>query len=260
MKFIKIYGERNTGTTYLSKFINNNIECKILRSRPPLLLRKLQKLIPNNNEYIRNLYFSINRKNLGWKHAYVDANLIKEYGKYRNKLLIITITKNPYSWLLSMFRRPYHSSYDSKKYGREQTFEEFLLHEWTCLKRENSPKTLLQNPIELWNLKNYAYISLSEHTKYKVINIKYENLLKDYKKVLTELATSANLKLASSEVMNAVKSTKGDISNYLDYKKYYLNEEWRRKITNYQFEIINHYLDPLIMEAFNYKLINKQVS
>ena len=257
MKFVKIYGERNTGTTYLSKLINKNIESEILKSRPPFLLRKIQKMIPNDNEYIRDLYFSINRKNLGWKHAYIDANIMKEYKKYKNKLLIITVTKNPYSWLLSMFNRPYHSVYNANKFTEEQTFEEFLLHEWKCLKRENSPEAILKNPIELWNIKNDSYLKISDNTKYTVVNIKYENILIDYEKVLMELANSVNLKFSSSEVRNVVKSAKGDGSNYYDYKKYYLNEEWKEKINNYQYEIINTHLNPLVMEAFNYKLISE---
>ena len=62
MKFIKIYGERNTGTTYLTGLIRRNIVCKVVKSRPPFWLRKIHKLIPNNNEILRDLYFSI-RKN-----------------------------------------------------------------------------------------------------------------------------------------------------------------------------------------------------
>jgi len=260
MKFVKIYGERNTGTTYLAKLINENIECKIIKSRPPFWLRKIQKMIPNNNEILRDLYFSIKKNNLGWKHAFVDESILEYTNINRKDLFIVTITKNPYSWLLSMFRRPYHSTFDAKKYGREQTFEEFLLQEWTCLKRENSPRNSLQNPIELWNLKNNAYIKLSEHANYKVTNIKYENILMDYKKILIELTNSANLKLARCEVRNVVKSVKGDVQKFCDYKKYYLNEEWRVKITNHQYEIINRHLDPLIMEAFKYKIINNHVS
>jgi len=256
MKFVKIYGERNTGTTYLSKLINENIECKLIKSRPPFWLRKIQKMIPNNNEVLRDLYFSINKNNLGWKHAFVDEKLFESTNINRNDLFIVTITKNPYSWLLSMFQRPYHSAYNANKYGREQTFEEFLLHEWKCLKRENLSEAILQNPIELWNKKNDAYLKLSDNTKYTVVNIKYENILMDYKKVLMELANSSSLKLSSSELRNIVKSAKGDVSNFSDYKKYYLNEEWKEKINNYQYEIINYHLNPLVMEAFNYKLIN----
>ena len=256
MKFIKIYGERNTGTTYLTGLIRRNIVCKVVKSRPPFWLRKIHKLIPNNNEILRDLYFSIRKNNLGWKHAFVNEKLFEPIQRNQNDFLILTLTKNPYSWLLSMYRRPYHSSNNLKIHGTEQTFEDFLSHEWTCLKRENSPKILLQNPIELWNLKNDAYLKLSNKTNYKAINIKYENVLIDHKKVLKELAKTANLKFVKSEIENVFKSAIGDASNFSDYNKFYLNDEWIEQISDYQFEMINRHLNISMMKKYEYKLIN----
>ena len=252
MKSIKIYGERNTGTTYLSKLIDNNIKCRILLSKAPLWLRKFQWIIPNNNEYIRDLYFNFNKKCLGWKHTYINDEILNQINNYKDNLLIITVTKNPYSWLISMFNRPYHfNDYNTR------TFEKFLNNKWTCVKRENSPKNLINNPIELWNMKNQSYLNLLETTNHQIINIKYEDILSDYKRIIKEIVNTGSFQYKKNMITNVIKSAKGDNKKFSDYKEYYLNKSWKEKITKDQFYFINNHLNQSLMKKFNYKYINE---
>jgi hypothetical protein len=60
---------------------------------------------------------------------------------------IIFLVKNPYSWLVSMFRRPYGMLLP--KVGDSSIF---LRRPWLSLGRDNLPR-VLTSPIEMWNRK-----------------------------------------------------------------------------------------------------------
>ena len=69
-QWIKIYGERNTGTSYLEQLIVRNLNVDSLRGGIP---RSIRRLFPNS-EYARDWYFRATRsRNLGWKHALVPS-------------------------------------------------------------------------------------------------------------------------------------------------------------------------------------------
>ena len=125
---LKIYGERNTGTNYLSELVFLNLDVDILPGQTPTIVRSIQesKLFPGD-ELLRDIYFSLRfHKNLGWKHMLVESPAsLKRYRICSDKLFFVTLSKNPYSWLLSLFKNPYHQ-YWKQKPG----FEEFLTSPW----------------------------------------------------------------------------------------------------------------------------------
>jgi hypothetical protein len=66
VRFIKILGERNTGSSYLERLLQRNLQIECLRGGLP---RPLERLIPKP-ERARDLFFRVTRgQNLGWKHA-----------------------------------------------------------------------------------------------------------------------------------------------------------------------------------------------
>jgi len=66
---LKIVGERNTGTNYLSQLVNENLRVQILNDSA----KKVFGL--NKSKFYKDLYFKITEKeNLGWKHANVYNN------------------------------------------------------------------------------------------------------------------------------------------------------------------------------------------
>jgi hypothetical protein len=110
MKLIKIYGERNTNTNYLGELISLNLDVAEVLGVVPQSMRRIQTRLPVKNA-LRDIYFQFTyARNLGWKHAKVeDPAHIRKYSLVKNnEVRFITLTKNPYSWLLSLFRRPYH--------------------------------------------------------------------------------------------------------------------------------------------------------
>jgi hypothetical protein len=244
-KRIKIYGERNTGTKYLVKLVRLNLDVFILRggvrhSFVPSFLRK--------TEAAKDLFFRMTfSQNLGWKHAIApDPAYLKKMRIYSNDLLFLTISKNPYSWLLSLFRRAYHQ----KK--MTDSFEDFLTTPWETVARERSRKEF-ENPIVMWNEKNRSYLDLNRDGV-ACMNLKYEDLLKDPKKVIDDIISTFSIRRKQGSFMNCLLSTKDKgKKDYNYYRKYYLQEQWREKLDTNIINIINKYLDAEIMERFDYK-------
>lgn len=246
MDRIKIFGERNTGTNYFMKLLAENIDAVLLPGVVP------NKRFWHNNEFNKNLYFAINfGKSLGWKHSLVKVDQIRKY-RHLDETYFITLSKNPYSFLLSLFKRPYH--YKDEKPG---SFAEFLNSPWHLQRRDNMNRRYLDSPIELWNQKNAAYLDLKEAFPERCMNLRYENLLEDPNKVLSEVAERFQLKV-NDNFRNITDSTKKDEKSFSDYQNYYLNEEWRAKLTPEDIEIINSRLDQRLMDVFDYKVLEAE--
>jgi len=243
MKKIKLYGERNCGTNYLDKLMRLNLEADFLRGVVP------NTLLWTISEYNINLYFQLfANKNLGWKHKQVDREEIEKYKNF-DALSIITISKNPYSFLLSLKRKPYHYKGD-----RSKSFLEFLQSSWPVTKRENVNKNQVKNPIELWNIKNKAYIELHKNMPNKTLNLNYENLLLDPKKVVVQISKHFNISM-KGDFVNYTVSTKNSKKTFKDYQEYYLHEQWTEEMKREEIEFINQYLNKDVVKFFGYKIL-----
>ncbi len=186
-KYIKIYGERNTNTNYMSQLIAMNLDIMEIRGIVPKSISKLQSILPGE-EAIKDLYFLLlYGKTLGWKHTCVKRwDKLSKYKLVNLDLVIfLTITKNPYSWLLSLYRRPYH-----QYTGDGLNFEEFIRRPWKLVARDNAGK-ILPNPVELWNVKNRSYLNLKKEL---TINTTTEEILRDPEKIIYEISNQFNIK------------------------------------------------------------------
>src|SRR5690554_5707917 len=98
---IKVYGERNTGTNYLEQLLELNVDLPRLPGVVPSFVARLDR----GAEASRDAWFRLTRRwNLGWKHQ--AAPTPAQRASWRcGGVLFVTLTKNPYSWALSMHRR-----------------------------------------------------------------------------------------------------------------------------------------------------------
>lgn len=259
---IKIYAERNTGSNYLSKLIDENLNCDELSGTEPkyvmrvvMFINRLRKLgivdyhnLLSYSSAIRDIYFSLSyKKNYGWKHSNVIQTKIAKHAK--DYTLFVTITKNPYSWLLSLYRKPYHL--ETKK--KQLSFEEFLSSDWQTFGRENVDQTI-HNPIELWNLKNRSYMGFNMH---RAINLRYEDILKNPEKIIEDIASTGNIRMKNEQFKNVVSSTKSENGKDFDYyRSYYLEEKWKNELSSEAIKYINQHLDQDVMKYFGYEIIN----
>lgn len=239
---VKIYGERNTGTSYFEELLVRNLDVDILRGGVP---RSIRRLFPNS-ESARDWYFrATGRRNLGWKHAIPSENQITAARLDSGDPLILTLTKNPYAWLLSLYRQPYHAK---RKYS---SFERFLKEPWETVRRENAPPEFT-SPVEMWNQKNAAYLTLGDYTT--VVHCRYEDLLADPLGFLEQLSDEHGIQFRRSPCKNVYPAMKRHDrgKTFDDYRDYYLNERWRAELDDDCIRLINERLDAEVLSHFQY--------
>ena len=195
-----------------------------------------------------DLYFSITReRTLGWKHTCVPpAAELRNCNLVRQGVAILTITKNPYSWLLSLFRNPQH-----QYSGNASSLEAFLDRPWKTTRRDNVPR-MLASPIELWNLKNRSYLALAE---LGAMNITTERIFAGPEAVIDTISEHFGIPRLAGEFRDYERSTKDHTKDSAYYRDYYLNEKWRNEIPPGAVERINAAVDRSLMKHFGYGLL-----
>ena len=251
---LKIYGERNTGTNYLAKLIQLNLDVFQLPGVPPkpanLLIRKFPKL--PIHEPLQDFYFKKTfAKNLGWKHSLVrPAAELKKLEICKGNISFITISKNPYSWLLSLYNKPYHyyPSWEDKA-----DFVTFLTSPAPIIDRENA-SDIFSSPVDMWNQKNKSYIQLM--TAFPTLNLKYEDLLEDPEAMIDSIGRQLTFRPRVVDFKNREKSTKEKSKDFSFYRSYYLEEKWKEKLSSNEILLISERLDDDVMTYFKYEMLS----
>lgn len=245
---IKIYGERNTNTNYLEQLISLNLDAEQLPGVVPHYVKTIQKILPGK-EWLRDWYFSVTpQHNLGWKHTQVmSVQKLKHFDILKSGICFISITKNPYAWLLSLYRKPYTHQYSDPK----PDFETFLRTPWKTVARDNC-ESLLPSPIALWNIKNASYLQLKDLDG---LNITTESTIQDPDAVIARIGKHFSIDRLTSRFLNYEKSTKDSSKDFAYYQDYYLNEKWRDKLSGKAVSIISETVDKNLIRHFGYEVI-----
>jgi len=210
MEKVKVYGERNSGTIYLEWLLVKNLEVGVL------------------DDYI-----------FGWKHRVAPGKEeIEEMIK--GNVPYICLVKNPYSWLLSMHKRPYH--HESL---RKVSFTEFLKYSYGDYR----------NPIVMWNKKNRSYVEMGNYSDNHIV-VKYEDLLKDPKQQLTLLSEKFGFQKPGlfKNIHNLLTNSHG-VNKRRFHADYYIKEAWRKKLNNDHIKYINQFLDEDLLSILGYNKI-----
>lgn len=242
-KDLKVYGERNTGTRYLSQLLTGNLDVRLLNGAAP---RMLGWFWPDS-EAVRDAYFRLTvRSNLGWKHRLPprpDDPLLLAAGARETGF--VTVVKNPYSWLLSLLRRQYSAG---RVYG---SVEELVTSPWTTVGRECAPPQFA-GAVDMWNRKYAACLALPGE---RTVNLRYEDLLGDPATQIATVAKRLGLAQRHAAFSNVESSTKRSAQGFEDYRRYYLEERWREKLTDRELALIGERLDPAVMAAYGYEVL-----
>ena len=247
-KLIKIYGERNSGTNYIDRLIRKNLEVHPLTSIAPAPIQVLQRILPGN-QLVRDKYFQLTyARNLGWKHTRVRTPAeLRQYDIVRKGICFVTVTKNPYAWLLSLHRKPYHNYY-----GRKPDFVAFLRAPWRTVGRDNCEK-VLRDPVALWNVKNKSYLRLQG---FQNLHVTTESVLADPNAFIDTVSESFSIPKSREYFSNLHESTKEKSKNFDYYRDYYLNEKWKNELSDEAISTINSRLDKTLVDYFGYELLN----
>jgi hypothetical protein len=225
-----------------------NLEVNLLNGVAPGPIQFLQRALPGK-QFVRDKYFELTyEKNLGWKHTTVKPESeLRRYEILKKGVTFVTVTKTPYSWLLSLHRWPYHHYY-----GEKPDFVSFLRAPWKTVGRDNC-ESVMRDPIELWNVKNKSYLRLKS---VDVTNITSESVLADPKALIDSLSDSFAILKSDNYFSNLNESTKDKSKNYDYYNDYYLNERWKDELTDESVAIINSRLDKNLAAYFGYEILD----
>jgi len=242
INYIQIFGERNSGTNFLHRTLEEN-----LVDSPTI-----------GYEY-------------GWKHGFTNRGKIN--ASDTSKILFICLFKDPYAWISSMHEKPHHAP---QLYFKE--FSEFIRTEWACYKGENYRERALnlekdpvvpeqemmkerhpvqkrrfENVIELRNVKNRYYLRLQELSK-NIIYLKYEDFYLDPASKLKELLLPYNLTFTSKfKVSNKYHGKSQNLK--WDKKAYYQEKRYLEKYSEEDLEFVNSVLDFSFEKELGYELI-----
>lgn len=170
---IQIYGERYSGTNFLQHLLEKNL-----------------------------LDISVNYK-FGWKHFFINGDV-----ENASDFLFIIIIRDPFDWLRSLYKHPYHAAPEIKN----ASFSQFIRHEWWCVWDEDAgkkpedpiygsemmferdPSTLnrFPNVIKLRTAKIKNWESLRERTKNHLF-IRYEDLRENPEKYINKISSQFSL-------------------------------------------------------------------
>ena len=239
------YGERNSGTRYLRALIQKNFNVELVIAKTP---KEYSNRIRECEAEIDSYFYTNFNSSLGWKHQ-LAPSVDQLKGIELPDIFFLTISKNPYSWLLSMYKRPYQSYK-----GTKTTFYEFIRSPWKTVKRENAPEEFA-NPVILWNQKNWSYLNLSKYSN--AFHIRYENLLELPLEILYKIQEKTKIPMKVKDRVKQVRnSTKSKKKKYDDYFDYYIkNQSWQELLNQKDIDFINNNLDFELMESLGYEKI-----
>lgn len=240
---LKIYGERNSGTRYLERLIAANLGVRLLPGEAP----RYMTWFGRDSERTRDWYFErTSRRNLGWKHRLPPgADELALPGSPGAAVGFVTIVKNPYSWVLSLAKRPYSAS---RSYS---SIEQLVTEPWATVGRECAPPTF-PDAVAMWNAKAAANLALPVS---RTANLRYEDLIADPESTLGALARDLNLPWRRDTFWNEQSSTKRSTQTFDDYRSYYLEGRWRAKLSESQVQLISQRLDPAVMARYGYEIL-----
>jgi len=242
IKFIQIYGERSTGTNYLHHLLEQNIKGVKVGYK------------------------------FGWKHGFAKINKIKE--EATDSDLILVITKEPYSWLVSMYKKPHHAPQMLKL-----SFSEFLREEWACYEGKNfDSRDLEKDPLlpeqEMMFERNPDtnerfgnVIRLRESKMRRLLRIKDENIVKNIEFIRYEDLLLAPRKKILSVADNHKLKIKGPIklssgyfgknpSKKFDRKDFYLQKQYLDGYKVSDLKFTNSQLDEELEARYGYEAVH----
>ena len=217
IEHFKIMGERNTGTRYLQQLLVKNLAIPHLRLN--VENGKLNKM----SEVEKDAVYERQEDFWGWKHACAAPRLVMDArSQEAGRILFVVTSKNPYSWLLSMWRHPYH--YVGAK---PATFDKFLRRPWQIVGRERfegcggeparhaKHQRFFKSPVDMWNRKLRSFAQLAAPY---VAKVRYEDLVDDPSAVVQLLKQNFGVRGGVSDAeggfANVESSTKTDKKDY----------------------------------------------
>jgi len=231
---LKIFGERNTGTRALARTVATlpGVTRRIgtlprLTPEQDVVMAIVQAKIPGRwrNLYrgaIRDDAFTRGAPDDLWKHAVPRLTP----GAIKVGAATLIMVRNPYSWALSLCKRPYH-----QVGPRVEDFAEFITLPWMTERREGTP-AVLGSPVDLWSVKVRGSLAYQAEAREKGLGcevIRFEDFVQDPQTVTA--AALEKLGLPTAPLVNVQKNTKRKGLSVEKLRRRYAEEAWRADLT-----------------------------
>lgn len=253
---IKVFGERNTGTRAAIQMID--AAAGVSGAGHPGVAGRVIRAFVAQEEALEGVFDDVWKKiyreairdlkseaagPIGvWKHA---APLYHSDFKQFD-VRVLFLVRNPYSWALSLHRRPYHHMGP-----RRSDMAAFLGVPWMTLGRDQVDR-ILPSPMDLWSLKLGAYERFARDAREDGVAsavMKFEDFTGDPVGALTEAVEVVTGKVVA---FAPVASTKKDGVQAEERRAHYANELWRGQLTAQVVELINARVDWDLAGRFGY--------
>ncbi|MGR5254375.1 hypothetical protein ACPV5S_19460 [Vibrio astriarenae] len=236
-KEIAVLGCFRSGTNYSKSLLELNFDCSV-----------------------RNNLF-------GWKHGFVP--IVSLDSKVTHETLFdgaYFVTKNPYSFLVSLYR--YYKEAKLNILAKEG-FDDFVKNRIVIFDGGNqkSPQLRFSSPVELWNSMNWNYSSHSS-----LIHVRYEMLLERPKATTERIAKKIGLEAKSGSFEIPRKRVKR-MNDSVDYKdasdmmtgqkfnsKQYTQNEYMDMFSPELIDFVQEQLDDELVEKLGYTEIVRQLT
>jgi hypothetical protein len=246
---VKIFGERNTGTNALRKLIDTNSASWCLAGTAgeiePKAARAIERsfwLTDRERERRIDAIFARSSDLFAWKHC---ATNFDDPSVFDGALVLIAV-RHPASWVLSLFRNPYHLL------GRKpRNLAQFLDFEWQTAGRERL-STQRFRPLDLYAAKIDSYLALARSLEERGIShrfVRFEDIVLEQEQLFESL--KPDLCGAAVEFQPVRKSTKTRRKNADSYREYYGSERWRDELAGLE-STVDRRVDWVPLGRFGY--------
>ncbi|MEM7058437.1 MAG: hypothetical protein AAF557_12660 [Pseudomonadota bacterium] len=188
---IKIFGERGTGTNFVTQMIHANFQVEVLLQPDPSSEPGVEKLkVPGLKakrqyeiaDYIEDRQHKEGLTTFGgWKHACL-TDKVADRLKQGDETLFICVLRHPALWAKSFHREPFASFLEPA-----EDLATFLRHPWVARTRDEVPDLVLDSPAILWRLKTQSYLDQAE-IRPNVVTVRQDDFLRDHETVLEGLS------------------------------------------------------------------------
>ncbi|MBB5516352.1 hypothetical protein FHS89_002383 [Rubricella aquisinus] len=257
-QLIRVFGERNTGTRALAAMIEScgfrTTPGPVMRGAHPdelLLQDRIECCFDGTwRQFYTDLLRDTRAARRGalaqWKHAAPSYD-----GSFANAGAAAVFTiRNPYSWAVSMLRRPYHI-----RGPRPETLDELLARPWATVGREGL-EPLMPGIMALWVEKVISYrrfARLAEMEGVPSTFIRFEDFVADPVAQATMALTALG---HADEQPEPVENTKSDGRSVADIQAYYQQEGWRAALNDEAIRMINDQVPADLMAAYGYERLS----
>ena len=224
---IKIFGERNTATIALLSMLRVNSKSFFYPGSIPehfpnlvernIFYRTIESSSVEKKEKLIDDFFLDKSPLYWWKHSCTNFDI---NDTYKGIHFIFTV-RNPKSWLISLFKNPYHILVPKPK-----NLIDFSKMNWKILKRENLNDNFY-TPIKLYEEKLKSYINLIKQLEKNNLSysiVKFEDFVNNQNVIFNNLRQF--LKLPNKSFVEFTTSTKDERKNSSYYRNYYKNDNW----------------------------------